>query len=216
MRSQILVWLVGGMLTVLICGEAFAGVAHLIMLNGVDADTYKLTADPTDTEEILFEVIVDSSVADDVVAFEWQLELGSAGLDFDVVSSESASNNLVTDAGHTPRYLFYLNSFGFDAVESTKGIRGSDVTGDGTEYDPTGTSLGIVVVTVTDESAAIGWHSIQDPPTGFFLLSDYATTETLTVSQLDFEVTPEPATIALLVIGGLAVLRRRRAARTAR
>jgi hypothetical protein len=164
---------------------------------------------PATVEQITFEVIADGSTAEEVYGFEWQLGVTGSGLSFNVAYTKSLTDALITDPAHFPAYLLYGDSFIFDAALSDKGIRGSDVSNNSLTYAPAGKSLGLVVLTVTDEVAALGIHQIQDPES-FFVLGDFESIEGLDIPSFQFEVVPEPATLAILALGGLAVLRRRK------
>ena len=206
----VLVSLVG--VSLLVCGaNALAGTAHMVLLNGTDADTFQVDLDPGTIEQMIFEIVADSSEAAQVGGFEWQLGFSGSGLAFNATASESMSRALATDGAHVPQYLLFNDSDGFDAALSTKGLRGGDTsaTQPPTGHNAAGRSLGVAVVTITDENAAQGWHNIQDPAS-FFLLTDFETTEPLAIPEFQFEVTPEPATLGFLAVGGLVALWRRR------
>ena len=191
------------------CATAFGGTGHILLLNGTGPNEFTVDLNPATSESLVFEIIVDSSYSIDVGGFEWQLGLGSAGLAFDAAASEAATNALASDSLHAPAYLLFGDSFGFDAALSVKGIRASDLSEGLFGYNPIGLSLGIVVVNVTDEAAAVGLHLIEDPES-FLLLGDFETTELLTIPALSVRIIPEPGTLALLAIGLLAAVRRRR------
>jgi hypothetical protein len=187
---------------------SYAGTAYLTGPTVVTVDH-----NPGTVETLVLEIIVGSSTAQQVSGFEWQLGVTGSGVAFDAVSTESMTRALVTDSAHSPAYFLYGDSFGFDAAPSAKGIRGGDLSSNLSAYDPAGTSLGYVVLTVTDETAALGVHEIQDPES-FFLLSDFASMEGLEIPSFQFTVVPEPATLSLLAVGMIALSCRRR--RTAR
>lgn len=188
---------------ILAAAPAGAGTAHITGPAVVTVD-----GDPATVEQIALEVIADGSDAARVAGFEWQLGVTGAGLSFDTDSTESMSRALVTDGLHSPAYLLYHDSFGFDAAPSAKGIRAGDLSDSLSAYPPAGLSLGMVVLTVTDEAAALGPHDIQDPDS-FFLLDDFTSTEGMEIPPFHFEIVPEPAALTVLALGGLAILRRR-------
>lgn len=194
------------------CATAFGGTGHILLLNGTGPNEFMVDLNPATPESLVFEIIVDSSYSFEagVGGFEWQLGLSSAGLAFDAAASEAATNAMASDPLHSPAYLLFDDSFGFDAALSAKGIRASDLSESLSGYNPIGLSLGIVVVTVTDEAAAVGLHLIEDPESFLLLSEDFQTTEPLTIPALSFRILPEPGTLALLAIGALAAVRRRR------
>lgn len=203
--------LTGTVALLMCCEVALGGVGLIVLTNPTDPinpNEYWVDLDPATPVALVFEVVVDHAY-ELAGGFEWQLGLASAGLAFDAEASEAATAALATDPSHVPPYLLFEDTWGFDAVLSAKGIRGSDLSDSLSTYDPVGKSLGIAVVAVTDEEAALGWHTIQDPAS-FLLLGDFMTTEELWIPPLAFEITPEPATLALLAVGGLAAIWRRR------
>jgi hypothetical protein len=112
---------------------------------------------------------------------------------------ELLSNLLVGQNSHCTWYSFWGEG----------PLRGGDLSATLTGHNAAGRNLGVAVVIITDEEAAQGWHNIQDP-VSFFLLTDFDTTEPLDIPEFRFEVTPEPATMGFLAVGGLVAPWRRR------
>jgi len=70
-------------------------------------------------------------------------------------------------------------------------------------------SLGVMIITIASD-APTGSYRIRDfGGTGFVDLENVGR-EALTVNSFEFTVVPEPATMSLLVLGGLGVMARRR------
>ncbi len=168
---------------------ALGGFAHIVGPSQIAVD-----GNPATVESATFEIVVDSVTARAVTGFEWQFGVTGSGATFDIPQSLSASQALITASSHTPPYFLLNNSGGLQAVTSDKGIRCGDLSASLAASDPTGKSLGQFVIDITDEASALGLHSIADP-LSFTVLSNFGT-EDLEITPFDFNVTPEPASIA--------------------
>jgi len=214
LRAVGIAFVVGAMV-----GSAVGGMAHLYPISAnltpIDDDHATLTADGN---PVLLGIMVDSSTAASVYGFQWEVAIGpeGKGLAFNASDSQTLSRAMATNNSD---YLLYGDSDGFYAFATAKGLAGNDVDATSASgHAPVGKLLGVVSLDMTDVGAVTtqfgaGGFTVSDPYS-YLILSDYFSTEGLDIPA--YYLTPEPATITLLVIGGLAVLRRRRAARTAR
>ena len=195
--------------------SAFGATGILVSLDG-EAALLEVDGDPATNETFRFEVIVDDAngmFATD--SYEYLLSVSGAGLEFDYDATEAATSALAADAGHAPMYLLFGDSLGVAAADDIQDdfttLTVSDLSDSGATYNPTDRpSLGIFVLKVIDDAAAMaggGLHTISDG--GVLLGSD----EPLSIAALQIQITPEPATLALILVGGAAVIlqRRRRA-----
>ncbi len=75
-------------------------------------------------------------------------------------------------------------------------------------YDALTTNSGIGIgVTVSDFSVSFDWLGVGEPGAQFYEIIDPVTFETI---DSGITIIPEPGTLLLLSIGGLALLRRRK------
>lgn len=195
-----------------IAGSAVGGTAHLYPisenLTPIDAGSAILTPDGN---PVLFGILVDSSSAASVFGFQWELGINpdGQGLVLNAGSSQSLSRAMAT--GNSD-YLLYGDSDGFYAFTGANGLVGSDLdptTASG--HAPVGKLLGVVVLDMTDVAAVTtqlgeGGYTLSDPHS-YFILDDYFSTESLDIPACN--LIPEPGVMALLMVGGLAILRRR-------
>jgi len=164
-----------------------------------------------DGNPVLFGVLVDSVSAASVFGFQWELGIDpdGQGLVLNASSSQSLSRAMAT--GNSD-YLLYGDSDGFYAFESVKGLVGSDLDPTSASgHAPVGKLLGVVALDMTDVGAVTtqlgaGGYTLSDPHS-YLLLGDYFSTESLDIAA--YKLIPEPGMMALLMVGGLAILRRR-------
>lgn len=194
-------------------GSALGATAHMYPISSnltpIDADNAILTPDGN---PVLFEVLVDSASAAEVFGFQWEvgIDLEGHGLVFNASSSQSLSRAMAT--GNSD-YMLYGDSDGFYAFTSVKGLVGSDLDpSPDSGHVPVGKLLGVVALDMTDVGAVTtqlgnGGYTLSDPYS-YLLLGDYFSTESLDIPA--FNLIPEPGMMALLMVGGLAILRRRR------
>lgn len=177
-----------------------------------------LDKDPLTEDSFRFEVIVDTCGLTAADSYEYLLRISPGlGLEFDFIATEDETTAVANDPLHIPRYLLFDDSLGVYADEDYPGdpttITVSDLSDSGSTYNPLERpSLGIFVIKVTDEAAFLAacppYGPGQDVLDGGVLIGS---DEELSVNPIT--LTPEPATMALLAIGGLGfVLRRRKAA----
>jgi hypothetical protein len=200
-------------------GSAVGGTAHFypISANLTPIDDGNAILTP-DGNPVLLGIVVDSSSATSVYGLQWEVAIGpeGQGLAFNAGDSQSRSRDMATN---NPDYLLYGDSDGFYAFATAKGLAGSDLDPTpGSGHAPVGKRLGVVSLNMTDPGAVTtqlgaGGFTVSDPYS-YLLLDDYFSTESLDIPA--YNLVPEPGTTALVVVGGLAVLCRRRAARTAR
>jgi hypothetical protein len=194
-------------------GTALGATAHLYPISSnltpIDADNAILTPDGN---PVLFGILVDSASAAEVFGFQWEVGINpnGQGLVFSASSSQTLSRAMAT--GNSD-YLLYGDNDGFYAFSSAKGLVGSDMDASSDSgHAPVGKLLGVVALNMTDVGAVttqlgIGGYTLSDPYS-YLVLDDYFSTESLDIPA--FNLIPEPGMMALLVVGGLAVLRRRR------
>jgi hypothetical protein len=177
-----------------------------------------------------FELIIDSSTAPLVDFFDYSLMIDGLAVAFDYDASTAGTNGVYGDAGRVPKYLFQ-GDHDFVSAGSIFGAGDqSFYLSDGIGYDlgspgyspnaPEGISLGVFVVNITGVEAE-GIHTITGGGFTDFLgepgagpdgtLLGTSGNDGISIPDFSFEViVPEPATMSLLVLGGLSVLARRK------
>lgn len=173
--------------------------------------------DPGETKT--FKVVLDSTADPDTGAMysitvyniDAQLDDGSGttGVIFDdEVSIQADMDALKT----TPEYIFFGDTWG--PAAGVTGGGGKLVIGDntdsiGTGYLPLGTLAYFTVTADPDPLVSAGFHQVVNNSSsvaGPFFEPEYP----MSFPAWVFLVTPEPATLSLLVLGGLGMMIRRR------
>lgn len=191
----------------LIGGGAFGAVVELHGPTRLVLDD-----DPASWQLFEFEVVVASAGLAEADSFFYSLAVSGDGVAFEFVRCEGRTAEIAADPARSPRYVFCGVSSGFWADQDVAGdpatLYASDLAAGPDPAGPiAGGSLGIVLVMITDEEAALGWHTLSSSDGAFYWSGGR---EDLTVQAFDFEVVPEPASAALLAAGALAALIRRR------
>jgi len=171
---------------------------------------------PGVTVSVEFEIFVDTATILDADLFDYSLGVSGPGVAIDHAGTQNA-----TDAGAAlPAYIFSGDGDGTFAGQDFGGggpasLYASDLSASGDGYAAAGKSLGTFVVKVTGGDAD-GLHVISgrgnSDVTGFDVGLIGATAEEgAMIPNFEFNVAvPEPATMSLLILGGLSILARRK------
>jgi len=195
--------------------------------------TIPLNEPGTGPTEAIFNVVLDSATTpvcdlfDIIVALD-PAEPGARGIVFNVAEMNArGANNLIQFMG--PNYIFPFDSFsmsGSTAGPATWLVNVGDIASANTPLGNGGQLMARLIITIPDDpiarAAALegnGMHLLAGymPPTGgvgsaleWEIDPNTAGVESLNVAPLAFQVTPEPATMTLLVLGGISVMVRRK------
>lgn len=209
-KRAILRGLAGGFVLFAMVTAASAAAVHIEGPEDVVVDE-----NPATVETVEFEIFVDNSILTDVDFFGCTLAVSGLGIAFDYTATENLTDLVAADAGRPKKYIFQGDGGGAWAAQFSGGgptsLEITDESDSGSGYNPNiQTSLGIFVIKITDETAALGVHTFSDLGDSF--LGGATEDDNFTVPPFEFTVAPvpEPATISLLLLGALGMLARRK------
>ena len=142
--------------------------------------------------------------------YDWELLFSYAGIDWDESGTLSATQALANDGSSS--YVFAGDTGAPQLLLADASTPGSLLVSQAAYDDHDLKSkplLGIAVLTVADQAAALGGTRSFTITGGQSTLVNGGT-ESLDIDPLTVTLTPEPATLSLLGLGGIALLRRRR------